>query len=201
MYLSVGLAAAVHDVQGSDTHNTQPALGPAERCRIMDRDKLAADLGDAVLKKYVHGLNINDDWISYRDPKYEWNSASLREGRMNHPGQTTFYLASGDYCGAFEVPNHLERVKCHIKAHTVYAFDLHKFSIDYGYKDAFLQEQKKGGWAICQQVSDFLTANHNVSGVLYESAAAHEKDAFGYCMAILPGREQSLPDDFFTPPK
>lgn len=160
---------------------------------------LQSDVSDAVLNGYMLDLEINPDWLSFRPPDHPRNRASLSEGRLNQEGQIAFYLASGDYCGEVEVSSHFERIRCNVTPHTVHVFDLHRFSVDYGYTDAFVGQRRTGGWAICQQVSDYLTNHHGVSGVLYQSAALNQRGEFGYCMAILPGRENSLPSDFFIP--
>ncbi|MBE7494797.1 MAG: hypothetical protein HS117_07620 [Verrucomicrobiaceae bacterium] len=165
----------------------------------MNSNSLKAQLSGAALGSYVTDLTINADWVSYRHPDYPWTSASLIEQRFNNSGQTAYYVASGDYVGQVEVPNHYERVKCSLAAHTVKVFDLHRFSEDYGYTDKFVQERSAGGWHVCHEVSDFLTSNFGISGLLYQSAAAHADGQFGYCVAIIPGREQQLPSDFFIP--
>lgn len=158
---------------------------------------LTGQLNDAVLNGYVRPIEIIKDWMSYRHPEYELNSASLQEGRFNLSGDPAFYLASGDYCGKFEVPNYYERIPCEIKPHTVYVFDAPSFSKDYGYNEAFVQKKENGGWQFCQEVSQYLTDNYSVSGILYQSAALHEEGERGYCIVILPGRDQKIEDDFF----
>lgn len=167
----------------------------------MDFDIIRAQLSGAALGGYVTQLTINPDWVSYRHPSYPWNSASLYEQRFNNSGTAAYYVASGDYVGQVEVPEYYDRVKCAVNPHTVNVFDLHRFSVDYGYTDVFVQQRSTGGWQICQQVSDYLTNNHGISGLLYQSTAAHAHGQFGYCMAIIPGREQQLPYDFFIQPQ
>ena len=165
----------------------------------MNSDELKAHISGAALGEYVTELAINPDWISYRHPKYPWASASLYEQRFNNSGQAAYYVASGDYVGQVEVPKYYDCVKCSVTPHMVKVFDLHRFSMDYGYADAFVQQRAAGGWQVCQDVSNYLTKNFGISGILYESAAAHTDGHFGYCMAIIPGREQQLPYDFFIP--
>jgi hypothetical protein len=163
----------------------------------MNPDELKAQLSGAVLGGYVTELTINPDWLSYRHPGYPWTGASLREQRFNYSGQAAYYIASGDYVGHVEVPNYYERVKCNIIPHAVKVFDLQRFSVDYGYTDTFVQQRASGGWQVCQEVSEYLTSHFGISGLLYQSAAAHAEGEFGYCMAIIPGREGQLPHDFF----
>ena len=161
---------------------------------------LHKDLSNAVLAQYVIDLPINSDWVSYRHPDYPWSSSPRQEQRFNESGQPAYYLASGDYCGQVEVPKHYERVPCKIAPHTIHAFDLHRFSKDHGYGDTFVQQRASGGWAVCQEVSLFLGRQFGITGVLYQSAALHEQGQFGNCLAVIPNREQQLPDDFFRPP-
>ncbi|MEX2578399.1 MAG: RES domain-containing protein [Verrucomicrobiales bacterium] len=159
---------------------------------------MTGQLNEAVLNGYIRTIEINDDWVSYRHPDYPFDSASLQEGRFNLSGQTAFYAASGDYCGQFEVPNYYERVPCSVKKHTIYAFDLPAFAADYNHEEAFVQQHDDGGWDICQEVSNYLTTSHPVSGVLYQSAACHKEGQHGICLAVLPSQEQTLPNEFFV---
>lgn len=159
---------------------------------------VTGQLNEIELKEYILAIEINYDWVSYRHPDYALNSASLQEGRFNLSGTAAYYLASGDYCGQFEVPQYYERIPCSIKPHTIYAFDLPAFARAYSYDKAFVEQREDGGWAVCQALSQFLTTNHAVTGVLYQSAASHKHGQNGYCLAILPGEDQSLPDDFFS---
>lgn len=157
------------------------------------------DLTALIVEKYIRPLDINADWMSFRHPDYPLNSASLQEGRFNLPGETAYYMASGNYCGQFEVPNHYERIPCGIASHTIYAFDLPAFATDYGHEGKFIQQRDDGGWNVCQELAGHLTNSHSVSGVLYQSAACDIAGQSGYCMVILPNKEQSLPDGFFIP--
>lgn len=163
----------------------------------MNPDDLKAQLSGVALSGYVTELTINSDWVSYRHPDHPWESASLREGRFNNSGQAAYYIASGDYVGQIEAPKYYERVKCHVTPHTVKVFDLQRFSEDRGYGDTFVQQRASGGWQICHEVSDYLTTNFGISGLLYQSAATHAVGQSGYCMVIIPGREAQLPKDFF----
>jgi hypothetical protein len=165
----------------------------------IDFVKLQKNLSDAVAKGYITSIEINAEWVSYRHPEYPLNSTGLGAGRFHESGTTAFYLASGDYCGKFEVPNHYDRLPCSIAPQTIYAFDMFRFSEDYGWGDSFLLSQEQGGWEIGQAASSFLTNSHAVSGLLYQSAACNQNGCFGYCMAILPGGENVLPADFFNP--
>lgn len=165
----------------------------------MNHENLKTQVSGATLAGYLIQIPINRDWISYRHPGYPWNSASLQEERLNLSGVPAFYLASGDYCGQVEVPNYFDRVKCNVADCRIPTFDLCKFSADFGYKDTFIQQRSIGGWNVCQEVAEYLTQNFNVSGILYQSAAMHQQGQRGYCMVIVPGREQNLPDDFFKP--
>ena len=165
----------------------------------IDFERLQKDLSDAVSKGYISPLEINPAWVSFRHPDFPLDSAAPEAGRFHEDNQTAFYLASGDYCGQYEVPTYYERVPCDIAPHTVYAFDLYKFSEDYGWGDTFLKSREQGGWEIGQAASNILTNTYGVSGLLYQSAACHRSGCFGYCMAILPGEERKLPPDFFTP--
>jgi hypothetical protein len=164
---------------------------------LMNLTTLKTDLSSAALGGYIRDIDVNPDWISYRNPDYPLTSASCAEQRFNTSGCSGYYIASGDYVGQLEVLNHFERVKCNVTAHTVKVFDLYQFSVDYGYTDAFVQQRDSGGWYICQQVSDFLTTTFSITGILYQSAALHQFGEVGCCIAILPGREQQLSVDFF----
>jgi hypothetical protein len=156
-------------------------------------------LDDAVRKGYIREIVINNDMISYRHPEYPLDSPSLQEGRFNRPGEIAFYVASGNYCGEFEVPNYYERVPCGVKNHTILAFDLILFANDYDLGDAFVRQRDDGGWDVCQDVSKYLTENHSVSGILYQSAACYKAGQTGICLAVLPGKEQTLLSGFFSP--
>jgi hypothetical protein len=142
---------------------------------------------------------VTGEWISFRHPSYPLNSASHKEGRYNRDGQTAFYLASGDYCGQIEVPEHLTRIRTTVAPTLLYGFDLPRFAAENGFQDALTRQREEGGWDICQSVSDFLTQQISVTGVLYQSAAMHQQGQTGYCMVVLPMREQDLPPDFFRP--
>jgi len=165
----------------------------------VDFARLERELSDAVTKGYITTIEINPDWVSFRHPEYPLNSTGPGDGRFHDNGTTAFYLASGDYCGKFEVPNYYDRLPCSIAPQTIYTFDLYKFSNDYEWGDTFLRSKEQGGWEIGQAASRFLTNTYGVSGLLYQSAACHQSGYFGYCMAILPGEERKLPSEFFNP--
>ena len=160
--------------------------------------QLTGQLNDAVLQGYIRPIEINQDWMAFRNPNYDLNSASLHEGRFNTSGKSAYYLASGDYCGKLEVPKYSECILCRIKPHTVYVFDIPAFAVTHNYNDAFVKQRTDGGWEVCQAVSQYLTDNHQVSGFLYQSAAMHNIGETGYCIAVLPGRDQQLEADFFV---
>jgi len=166
-----------------------------EKCQV--GVPLTGRLNEAVLKGCIRPIEINDDWVSYRHPEHSLNSASLHEGRFNHSGQTAYYIASGDHCGQREVPNHRERVRCSVKKGTINVFDLPALAACYNYDESFVKQREGGGWDICQEVSTYLTTNHQVSGILYQSAACHKNGQQGICLAVLPGKGQNLPEDFF----
>jgi hypothetical protein len=183
--------------------NTPEAAGvrnlQAAKETHMGFDKLRTDISGAALRGYIVDVNVTTDWVSYRHPAYPWDSSSLQGQRFNPSGQAAFYLASGDFCGQMEVLDHCHRIKCNITPCNVQAFDLARFARDYGYGDAFVQQRASGGWSICQEVSNLLTENFSVSGIVYQSAAMHTAGEVGYCMAIIPGRERNLPSGFFAP--
>lgn len=153
-----------------------------------------------MLGDYLIALAVNGDWVSYRHPDHPWNSSSYQEQRFNEAGKPAYYLASGDYCGQVEVPTYYERMPCKIAPHTINAFDLHRFASDFGYGDTFTQQRANGGWAVCQEVASYLGSHFGITGVLYQSAALREEGHFGYCLAVIPNREQQLPEDFLFPP-
>jgi hypothetical protein len=99
-----------------------------------------------------------------------------------------------------EVPDYGNRVRCQIAPQTIRVFDLQRFASNYNYQDSFVQQQASGGWAVCQQVPEYLSSAHSISGVLYQSAALHQQGQSGYCMAIVPGRGALVSDDFFVNP-
>ncbi len=168
-----------------------------EEIKSDSANQIKLQLDDAVRNGYIREITINDDWCSFRHPDYEFDSPSFQEGRFNGPGEIAFYAASGDGCGKLEVKNYDEKVYCGVKSHNINVFDMPAFSAAYNLNDAFVKQRDDGGWEVCQEVSKYLTEKYDVSGILYQSAACYKAGKTGICIAVLPGREQTLTSGFF----
>lgn len=152
------------------------------------------------VRDYTRTCIPSGDWVSYRHPDYDPNSASLQEGRFNEVGSTAYYLASGIWVAQKEVPNYHLRDLYMVSPHEINYLDLYQLSLDRGFNGEFLRAKEDDGWKLCQAVSLNLTQNHGLSGIAYSSYQAHLDGQFGMNMVILPQHGDVVGDTFFIKP-
>ena len=148
--------------------------------------RLHNDLDDAVTNGLVENFAIADDFISYRHPEFPINSSSRKESRFFRAGTTSYYSASGVSTAQAEVQDYEWRKTCYLRNGFVFAFNLPQFANEYGYGDLFIHASDTGGWRICQEVGHYLTEQHGLSGILYQSQKMSNVGNFGLNLAIRP---------------
>jgi len=163
-------------------------------------DNLNGILTPEVVQKYTVTVPISEDWVAYRNPRYSPTSPSLKESRFNRDGQAAFYVAKGKDVARQEIPNYSNYQLYRMRAGDYTAWDLPRFAADYGCTEEFLQSKEGGGYGICQEVAEIVTAvNPDVSGVVYSSYAMNEAGASGNCLAVLPPSGVLLDSSYFVP--
>ena len=108
-------------------------------------------------------------------------------------------MASGEKCAQSEVPNHKLLELYRVKPQRIYAFDVISFATDKNLGDALLVAKESGGHLLCQELSTFLTASHDLTGVFYRSYKMRQQGQTGYCVCILPRPEQMIDESFMQP--
>ncbi len=158
---------------------------------------LLKNLTPSNAEEYLTSIEIQEDWVCFKDPVYPPNSVSGRENRFNVEGQSCYYAASGVDCARTEVPNWTDRDLYRIKPHTVRAFDLPRFAADNDCNDLFLKSKEQGGYEICQAVAEHFNNELAVTGVLYNSYQSHLQGGSGYCLALFPESGCLVDDTYF----
>lgn len=148
-------------------------------------------------KAYMRSIQIEDDWVCFKDSQYPPESVSGRENRFNIDGQGCYYAASGVECARAEVPNFAERDLYRIKRHTINAFDLPQYAKDNGCEDEFLKAKDEGGYEICQSIAQHLNSRVAVTGVLYNSYESNLQGKSGQCVALFPESGCLVDDTYF----
>ena len=151
-----------------------------------------------IVQKYHTTIEVTEDWVAYKNPDYCPTEPSLCENRFNKEGTVAFYVASGIEVAMKEIPRYDQYELYYMRKGSYNAFDLAKFSEDYGLKEEFIKSKEQGGYGICQEVAEIVTATDGtISGVIYKSAAMNKNGENGYCLAILPPVSVGLGKDFF----
>lgn len=149
------------------------------------------------VQKYKLDIQVTGDWVSFRHPDYEPNSASKEAGRYNHDGDTAYYIASGYDVAKAEVKNWPEFNPYKVQPTTIQAFNVAQWSQDNGLYGEFLKSKEDGGHGLCQKLTDQLTGVHGITGILYNSQPLNEVGQTGYCLVLLPQRGEFVADTFF----
>ncbi len=151
-----------------------------------------------VCQRYRIVIDVADDWVMFKDPKYPVLSASKRANRFNPDDQPAWYTASGIEVAKAEVPNHAEQQLYVLRPGPYVAFDTQQFAADYNFGDQFLKSKDDYGYGFCQEVATKVMAlDTTISGILYTSYAMHKEGKKHTCLAILPPIGLELHEGFF----
>jgi len=149
------------------------------------------------VQEYLVQIEVQGDWVCFKDAKYPPESVSGRENRFNVHGQACYYAASGIQCARAEVPNWNDRDLYSITPHTINAFDLPRFARDNKCENDFLRSKAEGGYAICQSFAQHLGNTAGVTGILYNSYEMHQQASEGLCLALFPESGQLVGATYF----
>lgn len=148
---------------------------------------------------YLRPIETKADWVSYRDQRFELNSASRSSARFNQGGQIAYYIASGVKTAQLNVPDWENKILCAVASQTLNCFDLPAFAEDYGLTASYLKSKEEGGYPLPQQTADALLNNHGITGCLYSSYADYIAGKSGLCIVIRPQDDGFVGDSFFRP--
>jgi len=162
-----------------------------------DFEPLLKNLTPDTAKNYMIAIDVQGDWVCFKNPQYPPNSISGVEGRMNEEGQSCYYAASGVQCAQAEVPNWTDRDLYKIMPHRIHAFDLPQFAKDNNCEELFLKSKEEGGYKVCQSLASHLNNEVAVTGVLYSSYQSYNQSDSGLCLALLPKSGQLVGDTYF----
>lgn len=162
-----------------------------------DFESLLRNLTPDTAKNYMISIDVQGDWVCFKNPIYEPKSTSGVEGRMNPEGQSCYYTASGVPCAKAEVPNWTDRKLYNITPHTIHAFDLPRFSRDNDCEDLFLKSKEEGGYQACQSLASHLNNEVAVTGVLYSSYQSFQQGTSGLCLALFPESGKLVGETYF----
>jgi hypothetical protein len=137
-------------------------------------------------------------WVSYRDPRFDVNSASLSGARFNRDGQVAYYIASGIETAQLNVGDWRSKILCTVAPQVLNFFDLPMFAADQGISADYLKSKERGGYPLPQETADLLLEKYGITGCLFSSYADFVAGRSGLCAVIRPQDGRFVGDEFFV---